>query len=208
MTLKATGSVPRRIHIIGGPGSGKTTLARQLGARLELPVYHLDDVAFEGPNFVKRPLDQRMADVCRIAAQPDWITEGIFLGWIDKLLLAADAIVWLDCVSWLSASRRIVVRFARFGLEGVKHQPGLRKFTRYHDYARRLRQLSEALISSRQYYYSAVVERLVADPIESRASTARQLAPYRHKVIHCRTDLEAQAVIAELAREAEQQPGT
>ena len=59
---------PRRIHIAGNlAGAGKTTLGRRLGARLEIPVYDLDAIAYEGayegrPG-VKRPLDQRDRDV-------------------------------------------------------------------------------------------------------------------------------------------------
>jgi adenylate kinase family enzyme len=33
----------QRIAIVGCSGSGKTCLARHLGARLDLPVTHLDD---------------------------------------------------------------------------------------------------------------------------------------------------------------------
>jgi len=43
-----------RIHIIGGPGAGKSTLARRLGATLGLPVHTLDTVAYEGPEFTAR----------------------------------------------------------------------------------------------------------------------------------------------------------
>jgi adenylate kinase family enzyme len=32
----------KRIAVIGSPGAGKSTLARELGAALGLPVYHLD----------------------------------------------------------------------------------------------------------------------------------------------------------------------
>ena len=33
-----------RISIIGGPGTGKSTLANNLGKDLNLPVYHLDGI--------------------------------------------------------------------------------------------------------------------------------------------------------------------
>ena len=33
-----------KIIIIGGPGTGKSTLANNLGRKLELPVYHLDAI--------------------------------------------------------------------------------------------------------------------------------------------------------------------
>ena len=40
-----TAPIPRRIHVVGGPGSGKTTLARRLATTHALPVHDLDAVA-------------------------------------------------------------------------------------------------------------------------------------------------------------------
>ena len=76
----------KRLHIIGGPGSGKSTLARRLGVQLNLPVFELDTIAFQGLDFDERPLEARRQAIREIAAQPAWITEGIFVGWVDELL--------------------------------------------------------------------------------------------------------------------------
>lgn len=43
---------PKRIVILGNAGSGKSSLARQLGEQLALPVVHLDTL-FWGPNWTK-----------------------------------------------------------------------------------------------------------------------------------------------------------
>jgi adenylate kinase family enzyme len=55
-----------RVHIVGGPGSGKTTLARRLGDVLDVQAYDLDAVAY--PAHRKRPGDERRAEAERIAA--------------------------------------------------------------------------------------------------------------------------------------------
>ena len=36
----------KRICIIGGSGTGKTTLADNLGEQLKLPVYHIDGIHY------------------------------------------------------------------------------------------------------------------------------------------------------------------
>lgn len=194
MIIRTQGRSLRRIHIIGGPGSGKTYLARQLSQRLGIPAYELDKIAFEGRDFVDRPLDARLSDVSWIASQPSWVTEGIFLGWTDELVKLADVVVWLDCVSWPLAFRRIVRRFAHHGLEEAKRQPGMRKFNRFDDYTRNLRQLMDVFYSSRQYYNARVPSGL----LESRVATAQSLQPYRHKVVHCRTTNDVQEFIANI----------
>ena len=42
----------KRISIVGGPGTGKTTLAQQLSNILKIPATHLDSVNFK-PNWEK-----------------------------------------------------------------------------------------------------------------------------------------------------------
>ena len=40
-------SLPKKIHIIGSVGSGKTTLARQMSKKLNIPYYELDNVVWK-----------------------------------------------------------------------------------------------------------------------------------------------------------------
>lgn len=52
-----------RIHIIGGPGSGKTTLARRIASRLKIPFYEMDVIGWEGGFASERPLEVRLRDI-------------------------------------------------------------------------------------------------------------------------------------------------
>ena len=155
-----------RIHIIGGPGSGKTTLARRLAARLDVPFYEMDVIGWEGGAGAARPLEARLADVSRIAAQPGWVTEGSFIGWTDELLRAADTIVWLD-LPWRIAAWRVLIRHMRASLAGTNRHRGLLKLWRF-------------LGDVWQYYHSK-------DPAdEGVVRIAAHLEPYMHKVVRCR----------------------
>ncbi len=52
-----------RIYIVGGPGSGKTTLARRLADELVLPFYEMDVIGWENGSGAQRPLEVRLADM-------------------------------------------------------------------------------------------------------------------------------------------------
>ncbi len=163
----------RRIHIIGGPGSGKTTIAFEIGRRLGAPVRELDLVGYEDGAGERRPLDSRLVDVSDIAGKPAWVTEGVFLGWTDELLRESDVILWLD-VPWRVAAYRIIRRHLRESLAGTNRHPGVLRLLRF-------------LRIARRYYRSSSFRpiELDNDGNNSRAATSEHLEPFAGKVIRC-----------------------
>jgi transposase len=60
-----------RILLIGASSAGKSTLAIALRERLNVPLHHLDHIAFSDERWTPRPLVERISEVERIVAQPD-----------------------------------------------------------------------------------------------------------------------------------------
>ncbi len=88
--------IGRRILVYGAVGSGKTTLARQVGAALGLPVVELDAL-FWRPNWQETPWDEfRNNALAALAAQPDgWVCDGNYSPIRDAILPQADTVIWL-----------------------------------------------------------------------------------------------------------------
>ena len=92
---------PSRIHIIGGAGTGKTTLGRRVGSMIGVEVFDLDAIGYEGAYEGQkgtriRTLEERLMDVHNITEKPGWVAEEGFLWWVDELFDNADVILWLD----------------------------------------------------------------------------------------------------------------
>ncbi len=176
----------RRIHIIGGAGSGKTTLARQIAEHLTVQAYDLDAIAYENGAGPKRSLDVRRTAVHRIVTQPAWVSEGGFLWWTDELLQAADVIVWLD-LPWHIAAKRVLMRHMRASLAGTNKHRGLRKLLRF-------------LLWTRRYYTSESVPAVPDDDgAMNRTATVEALRPHMCKVVRCRRPSEVTALLKALA---------
>ena len=96
-----------KVHIIGLPSAGKTTLARGLSPHLGVPHHDLDAVAFLDERWTLRPAADRDELVAQIAASPGFVTEGGFLRWVTPLFAAADRILWLDPPLWVLIWRHV-----------------------------------------------------------------------------------------------------
>ena len=59
-----------RIHVIGAPGSGKTTYANKLATKLNLPLCHLDEIYHDNSSAIprKRSESERTAMAHEFAA--------------------------------------------------------------------------------------------------------------------------------------------
>jgi adenylate kinase family enzyme len=121
-----------KIHVLGGPGSGKTTLAKTLAQQLDVPSHDLDLL---GQKNGTDPV-AHVSDAFAIAASPGWVVEGIYLVTTDPQFYEADAIVLLD-VPWRVAAWRIVKRHVVKTLDGTNLYPGVRPLWNLLTYARR-----------------------------------------------------------------------
>ncbi len=92
--------------VAGSPGAGKTTMARALAGRLDLPHTELDAL-FHGPGWV--PRREFEADVDALLASGRWVTEYQYARVRPRLLAAADAVVWLDH-PWPTVAGRLLRR--------------------------------------------------------------------------------------------------
>jgi adenylate kinase family enzyme len=85
----------RRVLVIGSGGAGKSTFARRLGARLDLPVIHLD-ANYWKPGWVETPKDEWRRKVERLVEGNAWVIDGNYSGTLDVRLAACDSVVFLD----------------------------------------------------------------------------------------------------------------
>ena len=88
-------SLPRRIHVTGNAGAGKTTLAAALGKELGLPVRYLDSIVWQ-PGWRKTPADQRQPQEQAWCAEDAWIIEGVS----PLVREQADRVLVLDTPPW------------------------------------------------------------------------------------------------------------
>lgn len=85
---------PRRIAIIGLPGSGKSTFAIALGKALNIPVHHLDRHMFDGRK--KRDKNEFLEVKQALVKEDSWIIEGCSISTLEMRFAAADTIIYLS----------------------------------------------------------------------------------------------------------------
>ncbi|MEH7884183.1 DNA topology modulation protein FlaR [Bacillus sp. JJ1609] len=123
--------LPCKIHIIGSVGSGKTTLARTLSAKMELPHHELDNVVWKrfDTGDVRRSEKERDDYLRRIIESDAWIIEGVHFEWVEQSFKNADMIILLN-PPYFTRTFRIIKRFIlqKLGIEKSNYKPTFAMF--------------------------------------------------------------------------------
>lgn len=124
-----------KISIVGGPGTGKSTLAKNLGKKLNLPVYHLDQINFL-ENWEERDKEERDNIILEKVKENKWIIDGTYKKTLEERIKNADLVIFLN-YSKLARLKGILSRYKnnknkeRFEIPGCEEKMELSfvKFT-------------------------------------------------------------------------------
>jgi adenylate kinase family enzyme len=85
----------KKILIIGSCGAGKSTIAKELSEKLNLPLIGLDQLYWQ-PGWTRTPREEWRAKVLELVKKDSWIMEGNYQNTFDIRIPAADTIILLD----------------------------------------------------------------------------------------------------------------
>ncbi len=111
-----------KICIIGCSGTGKTTLANNLGKELKLPVYYLDGINYFS-NWEARDKKERDKIILEKIDGDKWIIDGTYSSTLPQRLEKSDFVIFLD-YSTISNIIGIVSRFIKNRGKEKKEIPG------------------------------------------------------------------------------------
>jgi adenylate kinase family enzyme len=94
----------RTIAVVGCAGAGKTTFARDLGARLDLPVTHLDRLFWQ-PGWVETGDDEWRRIQRELVTADAWVLDGNYIKTASLRFPFADTVVFLDFPRWRCLTR-------------------------------------------------------------------------------------------------------
>src|SRR5216683_5922108 len=112
----------QRIHVLGGPGSGKTYVAAKIAAALGIQANDLDDLFWDpsSPTYsVRADREKRDQALVALVMQDTWIIEGAYYKWLTPSFERADLILILNPSVWLRDWR--VVKRSALHLLGKSH---------------------------------------------------------------------------------------
>jgi adenylate kinase family enzyme len=108
----------KRILVIGCCGAGKSTFSKELSAKLNLPLVHLDRL-FWKPGWIEQE-DLVFTDLLKTElAQAEWIIDGNYLKNLPLRLESADTVILLDLNRWICTWRVLKRWLYREGYQAV-----------------------------------------------------------------------------------------
>lgn len=125
----------QRIALIGSPGSGKSTLSREIAEALSLPLHHLDALYWR-PGWQVTPRDEWRELQEELVSEERWVIDGNYGGTMEVRLQRADTVIILDLPRWLCLWRAVRRAIQFWGRSRSDMAPGCpekvdREFLRY-----------------------------------------------------------------------------
>lgn len=117
-----------KIYITGIVATGKSTLARTLSNRTNMPCFDFDSIVHDDENKgIKRTKEEQDEIIKELIKGDSWIIEGSYSNIAYNILTSADVIVYLK-VSHFKRNMRILNRFIKqkIGVEKRKYSPSFK----------------------------------------------------------------------------------
>lgn len=115
----------KRISIIGGPGSGKTTLSNALSEKYNIPVTHIDGI-HHLKDWKVRDKAERDKIILDIVKKEKWIIDGTYRHTLKQRLEVSDLIIWLDYSSFTMA-KGVIKRYLKNPGKEKEEIPGCKE---------------------------------------------------------------------------------
>ena len=85
----------KKVLVIGCPGSGKSTFARKLRDKLDLPLFYLDMIWHkpDKSTYTKSEFDKKLAEIIK---KDEWIIDGNYSRTLETRIQKCDTVFYLD----------------------------------------------------------------------------------------------------------------
>ncbi len=117
-----------KIYITGIVATGKTTLARTLSNRMNIPYFEFDSIVHDdGNNGRKRTIEEQNSIIDELTKSDAWIIEGTYRDTAYNVLKSADKIIYLK-IPQFKRNMRILGRYIKqkLGIEKSKYTPSFK----------------------------------------------------------------------------------
>ena len=113
----------QKVLVLGCPGAGKSTLAREIALITGLPVIHLDRHYWR-PGWREPDHEEWEAVVAELLRRPRWVMDGNYGGTLPLRLAAADTAILLDFPTWRCLARVLRRVIGSYGRTRLDMAPG------------------------------------------------------------------------------------
>lgn len=114
-----------KISIVGGSGTGKTTLSNKLSKLYNIPVIHIDGINYL-PNWEQVDKNKRDGIILSYVEQDKWIIDGTYNNTLKQRFERADLIIWLD-YSTFAQLKGVIKRFLQNPYKEKPEAPGCKE---------------------------------------------------------------------------------